>query len=130
MPPCRRDRNCSAMDTLDSQGRPSLGRMHSKEVYERLLKEKGPSLEVCLAYANHLADRGNLVGCLEALQQASKFFPLTVDTFRPIISKLVEHIRNQEKEPQMFIYGKIQNKWPTTVRSVQPFMNYKLVVAT
>lgn len=78
--------------------RPAFGRVLSREMYERLLKEKGPNLDVYLSYAAFHAENGNVVESMEVLLHSCKHFSVPIDKMRQVVSKIVQYLRQEARD--------------------------------
>ncbi|XP_069949998.1 LON peptidase N-terminal domain and RING finger protein 3 isoform X2 [Cherax quadricarinatus] len=78
--------------------RPTLGRIFSRETYERTLKEKGPNPDVYVCYASYLAEVGQVMDSLEVLAHTYKLYTMTTDKLDQVVSKIVEYVRQDWRE--------------------------------
>lgn len=86
------------MNVQESGGRSVFGLLLSKEMYERLLKEKGPSVELFMSYATYLGQGGNVKRSLEVVYHIYKMFPVTTEELFPVVSKLIDYLRLESRE--------------------------------
>lgn len=83
---------------FDSTESPALGRIFSREMYERVLKENGPKEDVHLSYASYLAEAGQVVDSLEVLYHVCKLYPVSTEMLSPVVAKIVEYLRQDWRE--------------------------------
>lgn len=86
------------MSVQECGGRTALGLLLSKEMYERLLKENGPSTELFTSYATYLSQRGNVNESLEVVHHCYRMFNMTVEELFPVVSKLLDYLRQESRE--------------------------------
>ncbi|XP_068241354.1 LON peptidase N-terminal domain and RING finger protein 3 [Palaemon carinicauda] len=86
------------MSVQESTGRTALGLLLSKEMYERLLKEKGPSVELFMSYATYLSQRGNVKESLEVVHHCYRMFNVGTDELLSVVSKFIDNLRHESRE--------------------------------
>lgn len=77
----------------ESLDRPALGRIFSREMYERLLKEKGPNQDLYLSYSNFLAETGQVIDSLEVLCHTYRLYSLATDKVLQVVGQIVDYLR-------------------------------------
>ena len=70
----------------------------TSEMFEKILKEKGPNQDIYLSYATLLAEKGQVVESLELLYHTYKLYTMSSDKLYQVISKLVDYLRMHWKE--------------------------------
>ncbi|KAK7055012.1 LON peptidase N-terminal domain and RING finger protein 3 [Halocaridina rubra] len=85
----------SATDTVE---RSTLGLIFSKDVYERLLQENGPNIDVYLAYATYLGQNGNVTESLEVLCHIYRIYSMSTEKLFPVVSKIIQYLRADSRE--------------------------------
>lgn len=87
------------MDTLQEPiSRQTYSRVLSREMYERILRENGPNLDVYLSYASFHAENSNVVKCLDILLHACKHFSVPTDKMCQVVSIMVDNLRQDSRE--------------------------------
>lgn len=82
----------------DSVEKTTLGGVIACEMFEKILKEKGPNQEIYLSYATLLAEKGQVVESLELLYHTYKLYSMSPDKLYHVISKVVDYLRLNWKE--------------------------------
>lgn len=93
--------NMSVRDNTPSDTRPpvaTFGRVFSREMYENVLREKGPNKELNISYATFLVESGQVTESLEVLFHTYKLFSVSPDHIYPVISKMVDYMRQYWRE--------------------------------
>lgn len=97
------------MNVQESMGRSAWGRIFSVEMYEHLLKENGPNLEVFLSYATFLGQGGSVKESLEVLHHIYKLYSMSTDKLFPVVSTIIDYLRQESRE---------NTAWPPPSRNV------------
>lgn len=82
----------------DSVEKTIIGGVIACEMFEKILKEKGPNQEIYLSYATLLAEKGQVVESLELLYHTYKLYSMSPDKLYQVISKIVDYLRLNWKE--------------------------------
>lgn len=75
-----------------------IGGIITSEMFDKILKEKGPNHEIYLSYATLLAEKGQTVESLELLFHTYKLYNMTLDKLYQVISKVVDYLRLNWRE--------------------------------
>lgn len=76
----------------------AIGGILTSEMFEKILKEKGPNQEIYISYATLLAEKGQVVESLELLFHTYKLYNMSSDKLYQVISKVVDYLRLNWKE--------------------------------
>ncbi|XP_045127736.1 LON peptidase N-terminal domain and RING finger protein 1-like [Portunus trituberculatus] len=76
----------------------AIGGILSSEMFDKILKEKGPKQEIYVSYATLFAEKGQIVESLELLFHTYKLYNMNSDKLYQVISKIVDYLRLNWKE--------------------------------
>ncbi|CAL4060991.1 unnamed protein product, partial [Meganyctiphanes norvegica] len=84
--------------SLEISSSGDLFRILSSDMYDTLLKERGPNLDLYLSYAIHLSGTGKISDTLEVLLHTYRLYNMTTDKISQIVGKLVDYLRTEARD--------------------------------
>lgn len=68
------------------------------DVYDKMIKENGPDVDLYLSYAIQLSGTGKISDTLEVLFHTYRLYNMTTDKIYQIVGKIVDHLRTEARE--------------------------------